>query len=125
MFPPFGPLGPNAAALGRAGVAPDRLAAVAAARPAVVKLNTEELQRTLGLPDRRQAAMDAGARELLRAGAGLVLVTDGPAPAHLYSASAAWRLQPPGVSLVNPIGSGANRRNAPPPSASPAAPPTP
>ena len=76
------------------------------ARPALVKLNTEELQRTCELPDRSAASLANGAGQLMKLGAEAVLVTDGPHPAHLFSGSAHWSMQPPAIQMVNPIGSG-------------------
>jgi 1-phosphofructokinase family hexose kinase len=76
------------------------------AKPAIVKLNTEELQRTCNLPDRSAASLDRGAARLMQRGASAVLVTDGAQPAHLFSGSNRWTLQPPSVRVVNPIGSG-------------------
>jgi tagatose 6-phosphate kinase len=77
-----------------------------AARPALVKLNTEELKRTCGLPDHTSAALRQGADQLQERGAGAVLVTDGAAPAHLFQGTRAWTLPPPVIRPVNPIGSG-------------------
>ncbi len=76
------------------------------ARPALVKLNTEELQRTCALPDRSASSLANGAGQLMKLGAASVLVTDGPHPAHLFSSSGHWSLQPPAIPMVNPIGSG-------------------
>jgi len=76
------------------------------ARPTLVKLNTEELQRTFHLPDRTPAALRQGADQLQQRGAGAVLVTDGAAPAHLFQGARAWTLPPPVIRPVNPIGSG-------------------
>ncbi len=77
-----------------------------AARPAIVKLNTEELARTCGLTAPSPTQLDDAARSLLDAGAGAVLVTDGPHPALLATARSIERLAIPAVRVVNPIGSG-------------------
>lgn len=77
-----------------------------AARPALVKLNTEELARTCGLANSSPALLDEAARSLLDAGAGAVLVTDGPWPARLVTPDTTLFLPIPAVHVVNPIGSG-------------------
>jgi len=75
-----------------------------AARPRLVKLNREELQKTVpGLPP------EAALRGLLAAGSQAVLMTDGKYPALLIEAAhpeVISRIRPPEVSVVNPIGSG-------------------
>jgi tagatose 6-phosphate kinase len=76
-------------------------------RPLLVKPNRQELAATLGrtLPD--ETAVRAGMQELAAAGAGWVLVTDGPRPALLSNGDSEWRIVPPVVeSVVNPIGCG-------------------
>ena len=77
-----------------------------AAKPALVKLNTEELERTCRLPDRAPSTLLIGATQLLTLGAGAVLVTDGAQPAHLFEGARSWTLTPASVSVLNPIGSG-------------------
>lgn len=77
-----------------------------AARPAIIKLNDEELARTCRLPDRADTSLHRGARELQQQGAGIVLVTRGPHPALLFDPREHWTLTPPQVRVVNPIGSG-------------------
>ena len=77
-----------------------------AARPALIKLNTEELATTCGLANTNLASLSQGARQLQEQGAGAVLVTDGPHAAYLFHAGQTWLLQPPPVPVINPIGSG-------------------
>ena len=76
------------------------------AKPTLVKLNTEELERTCRLPDRSPASLQRGATLLLAQGAGAVLVTDGAQPAYLFEGNRSWTLPPATVRVVNPIGSG-------------------
>ena len=76
------------------------------ARPTLVKLNTEELERTCRLPDRSPASLQRGADQLRSLGAVAVLVTDGAQPAHLFDGTRTWSLPPATVRVVNPIGSG-------------------
>lgn len=76
------------------------------AKPDLVKLNTEELERTCGLPDRSEPSLARGAAMLQDKGADTVLVTDGAKPAHLFRATNYWTLAPPSLRALNPIGSG-------------------
>jgi 1-phosphofructokinase family hexose kinase len=76
------------------------------AQPALVKLNTEELERTCRLPDRSPTSLQRGAAQLQAQGAGAVLVTDGAQPAYLFDGNSSWTISPPTVRVVNPIGSG-------------------
>lgn len=77
-----------------------------AAKPSIVKLNTEELERTCGLPDRSVSSLQRGAAKLQQLGAGAVLVTDGAHPVRLYEGDKQTTLHPPAIHTVNPIGSG-------------------
>lgn len=76
------------------------------ARPNVVKPNRAELATTLGraLPD--DAAVLAAMRELADRGAEQVVVTAGKAPALAWDGRRNWRITPPQITPVNPIGSG-------------------
>jgi tagatose 6-phosphate kinase len=75
-------------------------------RPFLVKPNLEEAAATLDLPNGRpddSAAVSA----LTEAGAGWALVSMGAAGAMLGNSSGdLWRIEPPRVEAVNPIGSG-------------------
>ncbi len=84
----------------------DPLLRTLVAKPALVKLNTEELERTCGLPDRSPASLQRGADLLRTRGAEAVLVTDGAQPAHLFDGTRTWTLPPATVRVINPIGSG-------------------
>lgn len=72
------------------------------ARPALVKLNQEELLRTAATAGKPSEA----ARMLLEAGARALLVTDGAQPAWLHAGGQAESFPVPKVNLLNPIGSG-------------------
>jgi 1-phosphofructokinase/6-phosphofructokinase 2 len=74
--------------------------------PLLAKMNAHELEKTLGAPCADEAALLAGARRLAAEGARWTLITDGPHPALLADATAAWRLTPPQIAPLNPIGSG-------------------
>lgn len=82
------------------------LRAALEAKPALVKLNVEELSATTDRSAEAEAARWAAMQELRRGGAGAVLVTDGARDAFLLADTGRWRLTPPRVDVVNPIGSG-------------------
>ena len=66
-----------------------------------VKLNREELTRTIGVED----VVEAGALAL-EAGASGLLVTDGTNPSMLFSGEECFRIEPVRVNTMNPVGSG-------------------
>jgi len=72
----------------------------------MVKPNREELARTVGrqIADERQ--LQSAMLELNNRGAEWVLISDGPRPAWASSREQIFRLTPPRVEPVNPIGSG-------------------
>ncbi|MBX7166571.1 MAG: hexose kinase [Pirellulales bacterium] len=75
-------------------------------RPRLVKPNRHELEQTLGHPLADDADAVGAARQLNERGAQWVLLSHGAQPALLCSATAAYRLAPPSIQAVNPIGSG-------------------
>ncbi len=76
-------------------------------KPLVVKPNREELGHTVGRELREDRDLFAAMRELNRAGAQWVVVTQGPGPVWVSHASGLFRLLPaPIEQVVNPIGSG-------------------
>jgi 1-phosphofructokinase family hexose kinase len=76
-------------------------------QPYVVKPNREELARTVGRPLDSDEDLQAAMRSLNARGAQWVVVTQGPGPVWVTSASQTYRLQPPTLhDVVNPIGSG-------------------
>jgi 1-phosphofructokinase family hexose kinase len=66
-----------------------------------VKLNREELTRTIGVKD----VVEAGA-VVLEAGACGLLVTDGANASMFFSGKECFRIEPVRVETVNPVGSG-------------------
>lgn len=83
------------------------LTAALAQRPLLVKPNREELSRTLGRSLDNDESLVSGMRELCRAGAQSVLVTQGAGDVLLASAERVHRLTPPRVErVVNTIGCG-------------------
>ena len=75
----------------------------------VLKINVDEVKALTGLDapdDAARALLHGEAAPLVRPGA-LLALTDGPAPARLYSkGGAAWRLHVPRIECVNAIGAG-------------------
>jgi 1-phosphofructokinase family hexose kinase len=82
------------------------LVAALPCRPALVKPNREELEKTLGRSLADERDLLEGMRELLGRGAQAVLVTRGREPALLLDADGVRRFAPPVITPVNPIGSG-------------------
>jgi tagatose 6-phosphate kinase len=82
------------------------LRGLADAWPDVIQLNRREAGGYLGVPDPSEAEL----LELLETwsdqGTRLVVLTDGPGPILAQSGKARYRITPPTVRLVNPIGSG-------------------
>jgi len=77
-----------------------------AARPAVAKLNRDELEATLGRRLPVPSDIHRAAREFLDQGAGAVVVTLGPEGVVLVSPDGTWLLRPPVVERVSAIGAG-------------------
>jgi tagatose 6-phosphate kinase len=76
------------------------------ARPAVVKPNRAELAATTGSRLRTEAGALCAMRELCERGAERAVVTAGKAPTLAFDGRRAWRIFPPRIVAVNPIGSG-------------------
>lgn len=75
-------------------------------RPLLVKPNREELAATVGRALSDDEAVLAAMRAMNDAGAQWVLISSGPRDVMLSSRTSAWRLTPPKVDVVNPIGCG-------------------
>lgn len=75
-------------------------------KPFLVKPNRAELAKTLGRNLRQDADLMAAMHDLNMSGARWVVITDGPHAVWVSSASQIWKLQPPAIDVVNPIGSG-------------------
>lgn len=74
--------------------------------PLVVKPNREELAATLGRPLASDSELLDGMRQLNAAGAQWVVISQGARAVWVTSQQAAYRLQPPTLPVVNPIGCG-------------------
>lgn len=75
-------------------------------RPFLVKPNRQELARTLGRPLDQDSDLYSAMDEMNERGAEWVVITDGPRAVHASSAGRLYRLRPPEVPVVNPIGCG-------------------
>lgn len=75
-------------------------------KPFLVKPNREELGRTVGRELRADEELFDAMREIIRRGAEWVVVTDGRNPIHACSQDGLYRIVPPSVEVVNPIGCG-------------------
>ncbi len=83
----------------------------AAQRPAIVKPNLAELERTVGRPlpgpaGAGLACIAAAARELMAAGARAVVVSLGSDGLLAVTGEGSWRAAPPGPVAGNPTGAG-------------------
>ncbi len=77
-----------------------------AARPWLRKPNREELAAALGRPLDEAAAGWEAVRELARDGIAIVLLSDGEGPLLAAWEGQEWEVRPPGVAVVNTLGSG-------------------
>lgn len=75
-------------------------------RPFLVKPNRSELSKTLQRDLSQDADLQTAMLDLNARGARWVVITDGPHAVWVSSASQVWKLQPPLINVVNPIGSG-------------------
>jgi 1-phosphofructokinase family hexose kinase len=75
-------------------------------KPFLIKPNREELRRTLGRDLGTDAELFDGMREMNERGAEWVVVTDGRNPVHARGHGRLYRLRPPAVEVLNPIGCG-------------------
>jgi 1-phosphofructokinase family hexose kinase len=83
------------------------LLAVLPLRPLLAKLNVRELAHTFACRCATEKQILQSARRLLALGAQWALVTQGGRPAVLLGpAGGVWRLTPPVIQPLNPIGSG-------------------
>jgi 1-phosphofructokinase family hexose kinase len=76
------------------------------AGPGLVKPNRPELAATVGRELKDDASVMAAMRELCERGAQRVIVTAGKDPALAFDGRNFWRIIPPRIKVVNPIGSG-------------------
>lgn len=75
-------------------------------RPFLVKPNRAELSKTLNRDLQADRDLQEAMLELNARGVRWVVITDGPRAVWVSSASQVWKLQPPPVKVVNPIGCG-------------------
>lgn len=71
------------------------------ARPVLVKINREELAAATG-----QGSLKRGAHELMKLGANSVVISDGARAVTVFSGGGNWKILPPRIKALNPIGSG-------------------
>jgi len=76
------------------------------AHPDLVKPNRQELARTLGRELRTESDLMAAIREIQARGVRRVVVTAGKQATLAADDQHFWRIQPPAIAAVNPIGSG-------------------
>jgi 1-phosphofructokinase family hexose kinase len=77
-----------------------------AAGPGLIKPNRAELAATVGRRLENARALREAMRELCGRGAARVVVTAGKGATVAYDGRAFWRITPPAIDAVNPIGSG-------------------
>jgi 1-phosphofructokinase family hexose kinase len=75
-------------------------------RPFLVKPNRQELSETLGRELADDTQLVSAMEELNQGGAQWVVVTHGAKPLWISAAGRRYRISPPPVEVVNPIGSG-------------------
>ncbi|MGP8022296.1 MAG: 1-phosphofructokinase family hexose kinase [Limisphaerales bacterium] len=76
------------------------------AKPGLVKPNRAELAVTVGCEFKEEADVMRAMLELCERGAQRVVVTAGKEPTLAFDGKYIWRILPPPVRVVNPIGSG-------------------
>lgn len=75
-------------------------------KPTVVKPNRQELQETVSFPIDDDGSLQRAIRELLAAGPRWAIITQGAQDAIASDGKSFWRITPPRIQAVNPIGSG-------------------
>jgi tagatose 6-phosphate kinase len=76
------------------------------ARPSVVKPNRSELAATVGHQLASETDLMSATGKLYERGALRVIVTSGKDPALAFDGQQFWKIHPPKINAVNPIGSG-------------------
>jgi tagatose 6-phosphate kinase len=76
------------------------------AHPGLVKPNRQELAATVMRPLKQDSEVIEAMREVHQRGAARVVVTAGKAPTLALDGEHLWRIEAPGIQVVNPIGSG-------------------
>jgi tagatose 6-phosphate kinase len=77
-----------------------------AARPMLVKCNWPELEETVGGIIADEAALGAVLAKLIAAGPQWAVVTHGGQPALASDGRTLWRIVPPRIAAISPVGSG-------------------
>lgn len=70
-------------------------------RPSLVKINRSELAAATG-----KKSIVSGVRELQKRGAIRIIISQGAKASLAFDGTAKWQAVPPGIQVVNPIGSG-------------------
>lgn len=78
----------------------------ARAQPYLIKPNVAEAERLLGRPLADVRAILDGARELVRGGIEVVVISMGGEGAVCVTGERAWRIQPPPIDRLSTVGSG-------------------
>jgi tagatose 6-phosphate kinase len=76
------------------------------AGPNLVKPNRPELEKTVGRDLRNEEEIFAAMEELIGRGVERVVITRGAEPSLALHNNVRWRITPPKIAAVNPIGSG-------------------
>ncbi len=76
------------------------------AGPGLIKPNLSELAATVGRPLKNVREVTVAMRELCERGAKRIVVTAGREPVIAFDGRCLWRITPPRIVAVNPIGSG-------------------
>jgi len=75
-------------------------------KPAIVKPNRQELQDTAAFAIDSDDALRRAIVELIRRGPKWAVITDGPRDVIASDGDSFWRITPPPIKPINPIGSG-------------------
>ena len=76
------------------------------AGPTMIKPNREEFEQSFGRPLKTEADMVAAARDMVKKGIGMCVITDGARPFVAATRDESWVVTPPRITPVNPTGSG-------------------
>ena len=74
--------------------------------PTLVKQNKSEFEQSLGTKLADERAIRRALRDMISAGVHYCVLTDGSRPAYAASGDGEWKISPPDVRMINPIGSG-------------------
>lgn len=77
-----------------------------ALQPFLVKPNLRELEHSVGQRLTTETEICRAMQDLIAGGASTVLVTNGSEPAWLMTDRECWRIEPPSLQPINPIGCG-------------------